>query len=223
MSLIDDVTRYYAARSEEYDRSAGYTDHEAENLREPIKARYRELFRGHEVIEIACGTGYWTAVLAETAQSVLALDVNESVIEAAKERCKERSNVRFQVADAYTLEGIPGGFTAAFAVWWWSHIPNQRIRSFLSTLHTKLKPGALVLFVDRLPYEAQERRIDSHGNSLETRTLSDGRTFEIVKNFPTEKEIRSVLAEFAGEIGYTQRPEEKSWSLRYRTIGKEVR
>ena len=115
MSLIDDITRYYAARAPIYDESAGYTDPEAEQLRIPIKARYREMFRDRVVLEIACGSGYWTPVIGETAKSVLSIDVNHTLLAIAKDSRRHLPNVAFQIADAYTLDGIPAGFTAAFA------------------------------------------------------------------------------------------------------------
>jgi SAM-dependent methyltransferase len=217
MAPIDDVARYYAARALFYDETAGYTDPEAEKLRAPIRARYQELFAGHAVLEIACGTGYWTEAIAETAGSVLAVDINPSVILQAKDRCTHRRNVAFRIASAFTLDGVPGGFSAAFGIWWWSHVPRQRIPAFLSTLHSRLASGALVLFVDQLPYDARTRRTDSLGNTLEQRVLPDGRAFEVVKNFPSEGEIRSALAGIADDVQYVVRLDEKSWSVTYRT------
>ena len=130
MELVDDVSRYYDARAPFYDETAGYTNPETERLRAPMKARCRETFAGHAVLEIACGTGYWTEVVAQSAGSVLATDINPSVISRATDRCGHRRNVRFQTADAFTLDGVAAGFTAAFAFYWWSHVPRERIAAF---------------------------------------------------------------------------------------------
>ena len=219
MSLVDSVARYYAERAPVYDETAGYTDREAEELRLPIKARYREMFSGHTVLEIACGTGYWTPTIAEGAVSVLGVDVVPPLIAQAQARCKHLANVTFQIADAYTLDGVPTGFTAAFAHWWWSHIPLARTAGFLSALHSRLTPGALVLFVDQLPYDGHVRRQDAAGNTLEQRSLPHGRSFEVVKNFPTENELCDALAGIAENVEYIERPDEQSWSLTYHTKG----
>ena len=216
MSLTDNVARYYAARAAVYDETAGYTDPEAEQFRAPIKDRYRAAFAGRRVLEVACGTGYWTAVIAESAEAVLGIDINPSVIRQAADRCRHLPNVAFQVADAYALEGVPGGFSAGFANWWWSHVPRQRMGAFLAALHGRLLPGALVLFADQLPYDGPARWSDGDGNTLEWRCLPDGRSFEIVKNFPSEGDIRGALAAVAQDVQYIERPAERSWTVTYR-------
>lgn len=117
MSLVDDVPRYYAARAPVYDETAWYTDQEAEQLRVRIKARYQEMLKGHTVLEIACGTGYWTHTIGEVADSVFATDVNPSLIVAAQNRCKHLPNMEFRIANAYTFDGVPAGFSAALGIW----------------------------------------------------------------------------------------------------------
>ncbi|MBD3237430.1 MAG: methyltransferase domain-containing protein [Candidatus Eisenbacteria bacterium] len=216
MTLAEDVARYYAARAPVYDETAGYTDAQAERLREPIQARYRTLFTGHTVLEIACGTGYWTRAIAPAARAVLGIDIHAELLAQARRRCASLPHVAFEVADAYELASIPGGFSAALGIWWWSHVPRERLPAFLDTLHGKLRPGARVLFADQLPYEGHRRRQDPRGNTLEERRLPDGRRFWIVKNFPTEAQIRAALARSAEEIEYRERPDERSWSVRYR-------
>jgi len=195
--------------------TSGYTNPEAEKLREPIKARFRETFRGRKVLEIACGSGYWTAVLGESAESVLAIDINCSLLEQAQKRCANQANVSFQLADAYTLEGVPGGFSGAFAHGWWSHIPKKNIKTFLSALHSKLIPGALVLFNDQLPYDGFYRKQDGDGNTIEQRILPNAHSFMIVKNFPDEKEITNALSPFAVDIKYSKPPKEDHWEVVY--------
>ena len=219
--LIDKVVSYYAERAVVYDETAGYTDEAAEQLRAPIKQRYQKLFAGHDVFEIACGSGYWTKVVGEVAKSVLAIDINQAMLSQAQDRCRHLPHVTFQRADAFRLQEIPNQFTAAFGIWWWSHIPKTEIKTFLAALHSILVPGALVLFSDHLPYEGSRRKVDSDGNVIEHRSLPDGRTFEVVKNCPTETELMSAFRTWADQIEYVARPAEKSWTVIYRTRARE--
>jgi len=210
------VTRYYAARADVYDETAGYLDREAEALREPIKARYRELFKGRDVLEVACGSGYWTRVLAEVAASVFAFDINTECLQKAAERCAGFTNLTLRIADAYTFLGVPTGFDAAVAIFWYSHIPKANIPQFLNAFCGVLAPGALVMFIDQLPYEPAVRTTDESGNVLEERTLPGGRTFSVIKNFPTEAELRAAIEPFGADISYTTRPAEGNWEVVWR-------
>ena len=216
MPSADDVARYYAARAPEYDVSAGYVDAEAEELRAPLKAAFRRALKGRDVLEIACGTGYWTAVIARAARSVLATDVSPEMIAIARSRLSSQSNVKCQVADAYSLDNVRGPFTAAFAHWWWSHVPKSRMGDFLTALHRRLQAGAVVLFVDQLPYPGPNRRRERDGNLLEDRALANGRRFEVVKNFPTESEVRESLRGVAEQITYTVDAPRGAWTVTYR-------
>lgn len=217
MTLEDEITRYYDAISLDYDKSAGYTNPEVEELRKSIKERFQEILCGKNVLEIACGTGYWTQVIAETSKSVLAIDINPSMISMAAEKCAKLNNVSFLVADAYTLKGIPGGFDAAFAHWWWSHIPKNLITSFLNTLHSKLNTGSIVFFRDHLAYSGFKTSDNIEGNNIENRQLSDGSAFNVVKNYPSKDEIFTALSGIADDVQYLEFPDENSWDVIYQT------
>jgi demethylmenaquinone methyltransferase/2-methoxy-6-polyprenyl-1,4-benzoquinol methylase len=214
---VREVAAYYAARAPVYDLTAGYLDRAGEALRAPIKRRLQALLEGHDVLEIACGTGYWTEVIAMAARSVVATDVNPAMIALAEARLRGTRNVELVVNDAYSLPHLGRRFSAAAAVWWWSHMPKARIREFLGSLHRQLLPGARVLFVDQLPdaYQAEGRHRAKTGDIVEMRTLPDGRTFRVIKNFPTDAEIRELLGDRAEDVNYREYPAEQSWWLSY--------
>jgi len=218
MATADINVPYYAARAKEYDITSGYQRPEAAAALSPIRARYQLAFQERDVLELACGTGYWTKAVAVTARSVLATDVNPAVIAVAREKLASRDNVRFQVADAYSLKEITGRFTGAFAQFWWSHVTRQRLPEFLNALHSKLEAGSPVMFMDGLGSRFRRgRRVDDTGDILEERRLRDGTRFEIIKNFPTAGEMKELLSGCADEVSFREYPFPGCWIVSYRT------
>ena len=123
---------YYAARAEEYDKVYEKPERQAD-LR-LIERWLPAVLSGKTVLEIACGTGYWTRFIAPVAMSVVAIDSAQETLRIARERVPA-GNVRFEVADAYALAPHRGGFDAAFAGFWFSHVPLERRREFLRGLN----------------------------------------------------------------------------------------
>ena len=217
--LVEEMREYYGARAPWHDFYMGYTDNAAlEELLAPIVAVVEELLSGRDVLEVACGTGNWTQVLARRAASVLATDVNETTLRRAKAKDHPAGAAKFQVADAYALEGVLGGFTGAFASDWWSHVPGSLLPNFLDSLHGRLEGGARVVFLDMLPREHPDLtpyRHDGDGNAICRRTLPDGRVFDVVKNFPSRSEILESVTGRGESAEYHEWRELGRWLVTY--------
>lgn len=76
------IETYYARRAQEYERIYAKPERQ-EDLR-TLRSIVEETFRGKHVLEIACGTGYWTEILARSARTVTAVDINEVVLDIAR-------------------------------------------------------------------------------------------------------------------------------------------
>ncbi len=57
-------------------------------------------------------------------------------------------------------------------------------------------------------------RTDDEGNTYQLRKLENGNEYEILKNFPGEKEAEKILGELATEICWTEL--QHYWFLTYR-------
>ena len=189
---------YYAARAPEYDRV--YLKPERQTDLRAIEAWVRTQFSGASVLEIACGTGYWTQFIAQAATCVRATDLAPETLDIAKARVT-RPHVEFMIGDAYTPAQYTGQFDGAFAGFWFSHVPIARRDEFLSTLNAALSPGAKVVLLDNRYVEGSSSAIADHdadGNTYQLRTLGDGTTHRVLKNFPSKEELVS-LAHRAGQ------------------------
>jgi SAM-dependent methyltransferase len=66
---------------------------------------------GREVLDLGCGVGYGTAFLAEAAQRVVGVDVDEATVDYARKRYA-RANAEFVVADATAVPFDDASFDA---------------------------------------------------------------------------------------------------------------
>ncbi len=218
-ACVEEMRRYYADRVPYHDRHMGYAGNAGmEKLLQPIIKLVEKEVAEKDVLEIACGTGNWTLVLSKRARSVVATDLIEEYLAIARKKASGKGNVVFKAADAYTLEGIKGDFDAAFAADWWSHMPHSKIGLFLDTLHGRLQPGARVVMLDMLRSPELEKwfsHFDAEGNVVQKRTLPNGKRYNVIKNFPTEKELRDRLGNRATDIYFHEDRELLRWFLAY--------
>jgi len=189
-----ELIEYYRRRAGEYEAIYAKPERQADLLL--LKKKIAGILKGARVLEVACGTGYWTKVISGAAEAVAATDVAEEPMRIAQSKEYARSNVRFSVSDAYRLDENLGSFNAAFAGFWWSHVPRQRAAEFLRSLHARLEPGARVLLLDNLYVEGNSTPVvetDADGNTYQLRDLANGSRFRVMKNFPSKEELRALL------------------------------
>jgi demethylmenaquinone methyltransferase/2-methoxy-6-polyprenyl-1,4-benzoquinol methylase len=213
--VVDRMRSYYAQRAATYERV--YHKPERQTDLRAMQAWLPAQFAGRHVLEIACGTGWWTAHGARDCTHWLATDINPETMAVARAKSLPGC-VRFAEIDAYTLTGLEGQrFDAAFAGFWWSHVPLARLPGWLDLLHSKLDPGARVVFLDNSFVRTSSTPIarrDDAGNTYQNRRLDDGSVHEVLKNFPTRDEAFALLGERDVEREWIAH--EHYWILSYR-------
>ena len=201
MTFETSMAGYYAQRAGEYEAIYHKPERQADLQR--LRNFVELVFAGADVFEVACGTGYWTEIVARSAASVFATDINEEVLAIARSKNIDLQKVIFQRVDAYALPSFPRQFTAGLSAFWWSHIPKHQLRGFLHGFHRVLSPGARVVFIDNVYVEGSSTpisRVDESGDTYQIRRLQDGSTHEVRKNFPTETELRAAVEGLASNV-----------------------
>lgn len=194
-----DMQAYYAQRAPYYERVYHKPERQAD-LR-AMEAWVAQCFAGRRVLEVACGTGWWTPHGARDCAHWLATDINDETMAVARAKPLPAGKVTFARADAWSADPLPGApFDAAFAGCWWSHVRRQDLPRWLDVLHAQLQPGARVVVLDNSFVQTSSlpiTRRDEHGNTYQQRTLDDGSAHEVVKNFPERDEALALVAPHA--------------------------
>jgi SAM-dependent methyltransferase len=193
------LAEYYGRRAAEYERI--YEKPERQADLHALTRLLQELVAGADVLELACGTGFWTQALAPVVRSLVATDVSPEVLANARRKPYRPGRVRIQPGDAYEPQSIEGSFTLGFSGFWWSHVPRETLPRFLRGFHRRLGPGARVVFCDNRYVEGSSTplsRSDPAGNTYQQRHLANGDRYEVLKNFPSAAELNARIGDQGG-------------------------
>lgn len=103
-----------------------------------------ELVRGKVVLDAACGEGYGSSILSDTADKVFGIDLSEETIRHANSTYK-KENLSFQIA---SIEKLPLPISSVDVVVSFEtieHVDETLQNSFLSEIKRVLKPGGLLI------------------------------------------------------------------------------
>lgn len=202
--VIRSQIEYYSARAPEYDDwfyRRGRYDRGAEHREawlgemEIARAALCALGPVESALELACGTGIWTKVLAELAANTLAIDASSAVIALNQEKLAKAKNVEYLLADLFKWRP-ESKYDLVVCAFWLSHVPPGQLGPFLDTVAAAVRPGGTLFAVDSLLNETSTALDDSLktvDGTVRERRLADGRTFQVVKVFYELERIESAL------------------------------
>jgi ubiquinone/menaquinone biosynthesis C-methylase UbiE len=207
-AVLREQQEYYDARAGEYDEwweRRGRYDRGPE-LNDRWRAEIAQvedvleaaaLNRG-EVVELAAGTGNWTAVLTAHAAHLTVVDGSAEMLALNRARLGPHAHaVAYQQADLFSW--VPERtWDLLVHCFWISHVPRRSLAAFFATCRRALAPGGTMFFLDGLPTEtstAVDHVLPVADSEVMVRRLNDGREFNVVKNFYTPAELQAAAGE----------------------------
>jgi ubiquinone/menaquinone biosynthesis C-methylase UbiE len=215
--VLDEQASYYRARAPEYDRwferVGRYDLGPEENARwfdevDLARAAVAEQGPVGHALELACGTGLWTAQLEPMCSAITALDASREMLAINRQRV---ASDRVTYVEANIFEWEPERtYDLVFFGFWLTHVPRDRFSEFWEKVARALAPTGRVFIVDNLRVENGPRLDHSQedpATGTMVRQLEDGRSFRIVKVFHDPVTLNRSL-------------ESSGWSCDFRSAGR---
>lgn len=204
-ALITDQIAYYRARAGEYDQGlrrleryvslggsvAGRSGHEEGQEIAALVEALEGMCPFEAVLELACGTGWWTQWLARHARHVTGVDAAPEMIALNRERVNA-PNVQYIAADVFSWRPDQK-FDLVFFAFWLSHVPRDQFAAFWQLVGDSLAANGRVFFIDELDTERTRRLETRVDDDAVLRELDDGRRFRAVKVFYQPSELEAKL------------------------------
>jgi SAM-dependent methyltransferase len=165
-----------------------------------------------DVLELAGGTGWWTARLAGTAGQLTVVDSSPETLDLNRERVG-RLDVDYVVADLFAWQPQKT-YDVVFFSFWLSHVPRSRFSAFWSLVRSCLAPGGRVFLIDNRndphpPGAIEDPYVLHHDPDRDLRRLHDGSEYHVVEIYYEPPELQSLL----GRQGWSATLNATAWFI----------
>jgi len=192
---------YYNKRLQEYETV--YTKPERQADLNALLARLQTDMSRREVLELACGTGWWTERLAAHAASWIATDADTGALDIVQHKAIQGLSATTTL-NAYQ-PSVSTPVDCVFAAHWYSHLRLDERSIFFRSVHGCLKPGGRLIMLDNNFVSGSSTaisRTDIEGNTYQTRKLKDGSLHEVLKNFPDQQQLAASGKPYFEKIAF---------------------
>ena len=106
--------------------------------------------RGKRILELGCGNGSTTRLLAAILPEaeIVGLDLSASYLRVARERCKKNPNVQFFRAEAERIPFVDDSFDLVVSAFLFHELPRAVRQKVIAESYRVLRPGAFSMMVD---------------------------------------------------------------------------
>ena len=192
----DKQNEYYNKRAKEYEQIYFRDNKERRKEIDNEVLRLKKLASGKSIIELACGTGYWTARVSETASDIIATDLSLEMIQIAQEKTYN-CPIQFLQADLHNPPFEEPSCDLLLLGFWFSHEPCQDYEKLFRTLLGLLKPNGKIWMIDNNPPAEgdifKSTGKDNYGNNYKQRFLDDKTEYSILKNYFTQDLLKEIF------------------------------
>jgi ubiquinone/menaquinone biosynthesis C-methylase UbiE len=201
--------------------SAEYDDHSGHGMQSAHQiAAWRTALRAllprppSRVLDVGCGTGVMSMLVAELGHNVVGIDLSEGMLAKAREKSPKRGTARFKLGDALAPGGRRGSFDAVINrhVLWTMTDPARALKNWRGML----RPGGRLVVIDGLWGKEPDERIDHISHALPL--IDPATTIEDVRALVEAAGFVDVVVSTLDEVDRIERElqkEDESWQPYY--------
>ena len=139
-------------------------------LDDAITCELKKLVPGKRVLDIGCGAGYWSYTAAQFgAKTVAGFDIQEEMVDLAKQTTLQFDNVHIQVGDAADMPYDDASFDVALSFFVTCNLSPKAFAKHFQELHRVLVPGgkAILLIPTDWSHSRLYTKIDADPTTVE--------------------------------------------------------
>lgn len=138
----------------------------------------KEHINGGRVLDLACGEGYGSKILAEKAEHVVGIDLSSQAIQNAKDKL-DYNNIEFKVADCCNTQLDPASYDYIVSFETIEHLSEPE--KFINEINRLLKPEGLLIISS--PDKLEYRDKTNNNNQYHKRELYHSEFKKLLKSY----------------------------------------